>query len=93
MYQRALSSDPHHVDTLCNYGALLKTVHGEYETAQQMYEAALHVDAHHVDTLCNYALLCRDAFQDKTRASALIQRACAIAPHDEWLQRHSQTFV
>lgn len=41
------------VDTLCNYGALLKTVHGECETAKEMYEAALQVDAQHVDTLCN----------------------------------------
>ena len=25
-----------HVDTLCNYGALLKTIHAEYDTAQQV---------------------------------------------------------
>jgi hypothetical protein len=34
----AWGTDPYHVDTLCNYGALLKTVHGEYKTAKQMYE-------------------------------------------------------
>jgi Tfp pilus assembly protein PilF len=92
MYQRALNSDPKHVDTLCNYGALLKTAYGEYETAKDMYEAALQVDAQHVDTLCNYALLCRDALHDKPKAAQLIKRALAIAPNDEWLQRHAKSF-
>jgi len=35
-YQKALQADPRHVDTLCNYGALLKTVHKQYKTAEEM---------------------------------------------------------
>ena len=38
------------------------------------------------------ALLCRDALQDKAKAAQLIKRALAVAPHDEWLQRHAKSF-
>jgi hypothetical protein len=35
--------DPMHVDTLVNYGSLLKSVHNEMATAEKMYVTALQV--------------------------------------------------
>ena len=89
---RALQVDPMHVDTLVNYGSLLKSVHNEMATAEKMYVTALQVEPDHVDALCNYALLLRDGMGNRTKAKELIQRALRVAPNDEWLLKHASAF-
>lgn len=37
------------MDTLVNYGSLLKTVHNELATAEKMYQTALVAEPDHID--------------------------------------------
>jgi len=81
LYLAALSKDPQHVRSLCNYGALLHNVRHDHDKAMSMYQAALQACPDDVVTLYNCGLLLEVAQQDFAGAENMYQRALAIDPN------------
>ncbi len=89
-YQRILEIDPLHLQTLCNYGALLHN-QDDSENAEIMYQRALNLSPADSDILTNYGALLYEFRNDIKGAESMYRRAlrcnCCVRVrhvHQDW---------
>jgi tetratricopeptide (TPR) repeat protein len=90
VYERILDMDPWHVQTVCNYAALLHNEE-EYDRAEAMYQRARNLNPSDSETLTNYGVLLYEHRKDRAGAENMYRRAlrcdCCLRVrhvHQEW---------
>jgi len=80
MFERAITADPNHANSLGNYANLLADVRHDYDRAQNMYERAITADPNHANSLGNYANFMWAIRHDYNQAEAMFERAIDADP-------------
>ena len=81
MFERAITADPNHANSLGNYALFLRTIRHDYDRAQNMYERAITADPNHTNGLSNYAIFLTDVRHDYDRAESMFERVITADPN------------
>ena len=81
MYERAITTDPNHADSLSNYAIFLTDVRHDYDRAESMFERSITADPTNANSLGNYALFLRTIRHDYDRAQNMYERAITTDPN------------
>ena len=80
MYERAITADPNHANSLGNYANFMWAIRHDYNQAEAMFERAIDADPANAHILGNYALFLKTIRGDSNRAQTMYERAIDADP-------------